>query len=275
LSRFQPGWSRSLARVALVCTSDLPRTYSFRIPRWRWRRPVSPAHRPTALPSSRTSKASTPKRVSAHFGRPKPSVESRSARGVSHPFDGFLRFALAGILHPAPDLGFATLHAVRTSAEAGGCTSAIPATPLPFEELPSQTSVSCHQARFLLVVPLRPRTAFGEGQCDAAVQVDPTCVGATSSRGKPRISCETLLSQNPQNFRRSPGASTSRLCSVCESVSLGPVARTLTTCPFHGFDLKSRRPLAECPPRGTLSRWDPSPGIPQFPPDRSGFRCHS
>lgn len=111
-----------------------------------------PGHRPTATPLLQ-HKRSVHSRVCCHTLRSTdPIGQSRSTLGVLHPLGSFLRFALAGLLHPAPDLGFAALHAVRTSTEVGGCTSAFPATQSPFEELPSPTSVPCRQGRFLLAV---------------------------------------------------------------------------------------------------------------------------
>jgi len=196
-----------------------------------------PGHRPTTSPLLQ-HKRSVHSRMCFHTLRSaEPIGRSRSARGVSHPLDGLLRYALAGLLHPAPDLGFATLHAVRTSTEVGGCTSALPVTQSPFEERPSPTSVPCHQGRFLLAVNFARAPPSEAMQCHSSGKTRLSPVWHSAWRTMP-------LGRNPAlaesvRLLRSSRASTSRLCSIGESVSLCPVARTLTTCPFHGFDLES------------------------------------
>jgi len=66
------------------------------------------------------------------FGSEVPPSKSRSVLVVSHHLDGFLRSEVAGLLHPAADLGFAAFPDLRTSpqpAETGvlpGCTGHSP-----------------------------------------------------------------------------------------------------------------------------------------------------
>lgn len=56
--------------------------------------------------------------------------------GFHTPSAAFSAFALAGLLHPAPDLGFITFHAVRASTCVGRRTAAIPVMPHPSKNSP-------------------------------------------------------------------------------------------------------------------------------------------
>jgi hypothetical protein len=97
---------------------------------------------------------------------------------VSHHLDGFLRAAVAGLLHPAADPGFTAFPAfgprARATPEGGPCSGACRAFPAmrftPFEEFPSSAAVPPHG-----------------GPCPPAVTVPPGPAGAeaTTSSGIP------------------------------------------------------------------------------------------
>lgn len=152
-----PAWrSRSLTHVTPARAGDLPRTCSFRVPRLRWRRPVSPAHRPLLLPSSSTKRSVHSR---ARCRAPRSTGNHRPITFRPRSFELPRRLPpLRSRGHVASRSGPGVRRVARCSHRhrSGWCTSAIPASPSPYEELPSQMSVPCLQGRFPLAVKLRP-----------------------------------------------------------------------------------------------------------------------
>lgn len=126
---------------------------------------------------------------------------SRSTLGDSHPLGGFLRSTLAGMLHPAPDLGFTALHAVRAATFVVGRTAAIPAMHYPSEELPSRTSAPCHQGRFLRVVRL---LSGGPSENRAMSSSRVTRLSPLTSPPVSGLPCAMPLSQRSKTSEETP-----------------------------------------------------------------------
>jgi hypothetical protein len=177
------------------------------------------------------------------FGSEVPPSKSRSVLVVSHHLDGFLRSEVAGLLHPAADLGFAAF-------PASGHPLSLP-RPACFLDVRGIPRSATTPRRISATAALRHRS-----RCPLAV---PSCrTGPVSRASVARVALD---------LSRTTGAPTTRPCSIAEFQAPAPPLpvrpRPVPSWAFFPFKVL---PLAGVPPPVREVRRRRSRGIVHFEP---------